>query len=54
MLPLTKRALYKSISYRLLVIGVSLFFLGIKKALGFNAIMMILYFLHEKLWQRIK
>jgi hypothetical protein len=50
----TKRAIYKSISYRLIVIMVSLFFLGIEGALWFNAIMMVLYFLHEKIWQRIK
>jgi hypothetical protein len=50
----TRRAIYKSISYRIVVIIVTLFFLGIKDALWFNAIMIAIYFVHEKLWQEIK
>jgi uncharacterized membrane protein len=54
MLTSNQRALYKSISYRSIVVIVSLFFLGFEGALWFNAIMMVIYFAHEKIWQKIK
>lgn len=49
-----KRALYKAVSYRLIVLLVTIPWVGLHTAIGLSIMMTILYYIHERIWKKIK
>ena len=49
-----KIVLYKAISYRIIVLLVTIPWVGFHTAIGLSIMMTILYYIHEKVWQKFK
>lgn len=48
-----KKVLYKAVSYRIIVLLVTIPWVGFHTAIGLSIMMTILYYIHEKIWQKL-
>lgn len=47
------RTIIRSITFRLIALAVTVPFVGIKIAIGIQLILLVAYYIHERLWMRV-
>ena len=50
----SQRALYKAFSYRIVVLAATIPWVGFHTAIWLSIMMTVLYYIHEKIWHKIK
>jgi uncharacterized membrane protein len=51
---LQKRTLVKTVTYRVAAILATIPFTGLTTALGIHVILMLIYYVHERLWTKVR